>query len=163
MRTGRVSPFLGTCIVVGSASLVIAGFKGALGRPGPASAGASDTTLIYFHQVPASKRADYERWQSEVWRPALRNAAQKSAVQRQWASTERDFQPTEKTDDSTYTYVYIFEHYHNVATPADSNGRYPIQTLLVAGYLPAQAEEQAQKLRAMIRVGRGYRLVERLF
>jgi hypothetical protein len=149
------------------------GFRRADGRPGdllpvraalgPASAGSSDTTLVYLHEVPAPKRADYERWQSEVWKPALRKAAQKSAVQREFASTERDFQPTEKTDDSTYTYVYIFEHYHNVATPADSNGRYPIQTLLVAGYLPAQAEEQAQKLRAMIRVGRGYKLVERLF
>jgi hypothetical protein len=57
--------------------------------------------------VKASKRAEYERWFSEVWAPAWRTVAEERQSARPLVTAERDLRPTEASENGDYIYAYL--------------------------------------------------------
>jgi hypothetical protein len=70
--------------------------------------GEEDTIVIIAHQVRSNRRDEYERWVSQVWLPATQRAAAKFPQAQAVFSHRVRFVPTAETDDSTFTYFFIY-------------------------------------------------------
>ena len=79
-------------------------------QAGPLGTKDGDTVNVVIHHVPAAKRADYERWMQTVWWTAAKNTGAKYPEWRRAYAERRRFIPTDRSTDTTLTYVFIYPY-----------------------------------------------------
>ena len=122
--------------------------------------GHSDTIHVYVHNVKAGKEAEYEQWVREVWMRSLDKASQKYPEVRQANQSQRLFVPTEKRQDGTRNYVWIFEP-APPSSPLTDNWTFPDSFLVAGGYSPTDAAAQAKALWALVTTAEGGEVIRK--
>jgi hypothetical protein len=117
--------------------------------------------MLFLHHVKASKRAEYERWFSEVWEPALRVVGEKRQAARRLAMAERDLRPIEASQSGDYIYAYLYDPW--VSDTGGSEGGFPAGMLIEAGRSAEDAKKQADAYRSFVRRDEGYMFVQKQF
>jgi hypothetical protein len=120
-----------------------------------------DTVMLFVHHVKASKRAEYERWFSNVWAPALRAVSEKRESARRLNLAERDLRPTEPTAGGDYVYAYLYDPW--VTDTGGPSGGFPESILKDAGRSAADAKKQAEAFRSFITKTEGHMFVQKQF
>jgi hypothetical protein len=109
---------------------------------------------VYIHNVKAGKEAEYERWVREVWMASLKKAGQKYPEIRQGNEGERLFARTEKRQDGTRDYFWLYEP-APPSSPATDSWTFPDSFLVAGGYSPSEAAAQAKALWALVTTAEG--------
>jgi ketosteroid isomerase-like protein len=83
--------------------------------PSPYAAREGDTVLVLMHRVRPDKRADYERFMTDVWYPRARKYGARqpgfgAALNRRWRLVGTD--PGQ--GDSLYTYMFLYPPYEPI-------------------------------------------------
>lgn len=120
----------------------------------------SDTMHVYVHNVKAGKEAEYERWVREVWMPSLEKAGQKYPEVRQANEGQRLFVPTQKREDGTRNYVWLYEP-APPSSPVTDNWTFPDSFLVAGGYSASDAAAQAKALWALVTTADGGEVVRK--
>ena len=120
-----------------------------------------DTLMLFVHHVKASRRAEYERWFSDVWAPAQRAVAEKRESARLLSMAERDLRPTQPTSDGDYIYAYLYDPW--VTDTGGPSGGFPASMLMEAGRSAEDAKKQAEAYRSFVTKDEVYLFVQKHF
>jgi hypothetical protein len=117
--------------------------------------------MLFLHHVKASKRAEYERWFSEVWAPALQAVAAKRPSARRQLTAERDLRPIQARENGEYIYAYLYDPW--VTDTGGPGGGFPASLLIDAGRSAEDAKRQAQIYGSLVDRDEGYMFVQKQF
>lgn len=120
-----------------------------------------DTVMLFLHHVKADKRAEYERWFSEVWAPAIRAVADKRQSARRLVMAERDLRATEANEKGDHVYAYLYDPW--VSDTGGPEGGFPASMLIEAGRSVEDAKKQADLYRSLVKEDEGFMFVQKQF
>ncbi len=120
-----------------------------------------DTVMLFLHHVKADKRAEYERWFSEVWAPAIRAVADKRPSARRQLMAERDLRSIEASEKGDHVYAYLYDPW--VSDTGGPEGGFPASMLIEAGRSVEDAKKQAEVYRSLVQKDEGHMFVQKQF
>jgi len=116
-----------------------------------------DTILVIEHDVRAGRREDYERWMREVWWASARKVAAGNPRVREVLAERRRFVPTDRSDDSTYTYLFVYRSFPDLGAK-----RSGVAAMLeLAGMPDAEIERQMAAFTRLAYRARVFAMVQR--
>jgi hypothetical protein len=99
-----------TSVLLAASTLGSSGQRLHAQQAGPIRTREGDTVTVIIHRVPATNRAQYERWMTSVWWSAAQKAGAKSAEYRRAIGERRRFVPAEPADSGVLAYLFIYPH-----------------------------------------------------
>ena len=112
--------------------------------------GTADSIGVVIVRIRSSRQKDYEQWLREVVVPAISQTQKRFASARsEWANHQL-LVPAQATNDSTVTYMYMFNHSKITAEEPDRSKKPGWRGLLEdAGLAPAEIDRQLARLRGI--------------